>query len=64
MPRARAGERGLCRFEDHPLLSRIAATAFVEKLSGDIPDSAIRAGVKNLAIAEFARRGIAAVPGA
>ncbi|MGD0419803.1 MAG: hypothetical protein ABSA68_09555 [Xanthobacteraceae bacterium] len=40
-------------------LSRIAAAAYVKKLGSEIPDRAVRAAVKNLAIIEFARREIA-----
>lgn len=40
-------------------LSRIAAAAYVKELGSEIPDPTVRAAVKNLAVGEFARRGIA-----
>lgn len=61
-PVQKSADEIVSRFPDNPYLS-IAATAFVEKLGDNIPDPAIRAGVKSLAIREFARRGIATVPG-
>jgi hypothetical protein len=47
----------LKKFPDLPH-ARAAATAFIARIGSNIPDYSIAAAVKNIAIVEFARRGV------